>query len=172
MGDRLLESRAAQRLVARLAPPLDREIIEAGLSEMMRDRLRLARETLGLVAQDFCGAAVERIVNPANLDRPSARKRGESTIDIVIAVAAFSITRGASAASGAAKNKIPRSEPCGLSLPVSPRPFPISSVHPIALRVLLDSLGSGVLGVALIKRRGIAPPDRLHEHIDVAAPEF
>ena len=31
MGDRLLEGRAAQRLVARLAPPFDREIVEAGL---------------------------------------------------------------------------------------------------------------------------------------------
>ena len=41
MGDRLLEGRAAQRLVARLAPPFDREIVEAGLSEMMRDRLGL-----------------------------------------------------------------------------------------------------------------------------------
>ena len=47
MGDRLLEGRAAQRLVARLAPPFDREIVEAGLSEMMRDRLRLGRCALG-----------------------------------------------------------------------------------------------------------------------------
>ena len=31
MGDRLLEGRAAQRLIARLAPPFDREIVEAGL---------------------------------------------------------------------------------------------------------------------------------------------
>ena len=41
MGDRLLEGRAAQRLVARLAPPFDREIVEAGLGEMMRDRFGL-----------------------------------------------------------------------------------------------------------------------------------
>ena len=31
MGDRLLEGGAAQRLVARLAPPFDRQIVEAGL---------------------------------------------------------------------------------------------------------------------------------------------
>ena len=31
MGDRLLEGRAAQGLVARLAPPFDREIVEPGL---------------------------------------------------------------------------------------------------------------------------------------------
>ena len=30
MGDRLLEGRAAQRLVARLAPPFDAEIVEPG----------------------------------------------------------------------------------------------------------------------------------------------
>ena len=58
MGDRLLEGRAAQRLVARLAPPFDREIVEAGLSEMMGDRLGLGRRA---VAQDFGGAAVQRL---------------------------------------------------------------------------------------------------------------
>ena len=41
MGDRLLEGRAAQGLVARLAPPFDREIVEAGLGEMMGDRFGL-----------------------------------------------------------------------------------------------------------------------------------
>ena len=41
MGDRLLEGRAAQRLVARLAPPFDGEIVEAGLGEMMGDRFGL-----------------------------------------------------------------------------------------------------------------------------------
>ena len=41
MGDRLLEGRAAQRLVARLAPPFDREVVEAGLGEMMGDRFGL-----------------------------------------------------------------------------------------------------------------------------------
>ena len=41
MGDRLLEGRAPQGLVARLAPPFDGEIVEARLCEMARDRLRL-----------------------------------------------------------------------------------------------------------------------------------
>ena len=61
MGDRLLEGRAAQRLVARLAPPFDREIVEAGLGEMMGDDFRLGRGALGLIAQDFGGAAVQRL---------------------------------------------------------------------------------------------------------------
>src|SRR5262249_33784853 len=42
MGDRLLEGSAAQRLVARLAPPFDRCIGETGLSEVMRQNFRLA----------------------------------------------------------------------------------------------------------------------------------
>ena len=41
MRNRLLEGRAAQSLVARLAPPLDGEIVETRLGEMMRDRLGL-----------------------------------------------------------------------------------------------------------------------------------
>ena len=61
MGDRLLEGRAAQGLVARLAPPFDREIVEAGLGEMMGDDFRLGRGALGLIAQDFGGAAVQRL---------------------------------------------------------------------------------------------------------------
>ena len=61
MGDRLLEGGAAERLVARLAPPLDREVVEAGLSEMVGDDFRLGRGALGRVAQDFRGAAVQRL---------------------------------------------------------------------------------------------------------------
>ena len=61
MGDRLLEGRAAQSLVARLAPPFDREIVEAGLSEMMGKRFRLGRRPFGLVAQNFSSAAVQRL---------------------------------------------------------------------------------------------------------------
>ena len=61
MGDRFLEGRAAERLIARLAPPFDREIAEAGLSEMMGERLRLGRRALRTVAQDFSGAAVQRL---------------------------------------------------------------------------------------------------------------
>ncbi len=41
MGDCLLEGRAAQSLVARLAPPFDRKIAETGLDEMMGDRFGL-----------------------------------------------------------------------------------------------------------------------------------
>ena len=57
MGDRLLEGRAAQRLVARLAPPFDGEIVEAGLGEMMRDRFGLGVR----VAQRLGGAAMQRL---------------------------------------------------------------------------------------------------------------
>ena len=41
MRDRLLKGGAPQSLVARLAPPLDREVTEAGLGEVMGDRLWL-----------------------------------------------------------------------------------------------------------------------------------
>ena len=61
MGDRLLKRRAAERLVARLAPPFDSEIVEAGLGEMPSDELRLGRRALGLVAQNLRGAAVQRL---------------------------------------------------------------------------------------------------------------
>ena len=54
--------RAAQGLVARLAPPFDREIVEAGLGEMMGDDLGLRRRALGIFAQDFGGAAVQALV--------------------------------------------------------------------------------------------------------------
>ena len=57
MGDRLLEGRAAERLVARLAPPFDGEIVEPGLREMMGDRLGLGPG----VAQRLGGAAVQRM---------------------------------------------------------------------------------------------------------------
>ena len=48
MGDRLLERGAPQRLVAGLAPPFDREVVEAGLREMMGDDFRLGRGAVGL----------------------------------------------------------------------------------------------------------------------------
>jgi hypothetical protein len=41
MGNRLLEGRAAQSLVSRLAPPFDCRIVEGGLGEMMGDRFGL-----------------------------------------------------------------------------------------------------------------------------------
>ena len=58
MGDRLLKRRAAQRLVAGLAPPLDRKIVEAGLREMMGDRLGFGRRA---VAQDFGSLRMQRL---------------------------------------------------------------------------------------------------------------
>jgi hypothetical protein len=61
MGDRLLEGRAAQRLIARLAPPLDREIVEPGLGEMVRDRLGLGGPVVRIVAQEFGGAPVQSL---------------------------------------------------------------------------------------------------------------
>ena len=56
MGDRLLEGRAAERLVARSSPPFDGEVVEAGLREMVRDHFRRGRGALGIVAQNFGGA--------------------------------------------------------------------------------------------------------------------
>src|ERR1700722_14087412 len=61
MRDRLLEGGAAQRLVARLAPPFDREFVEARFSKMMGDDFRLRRRGLGLSDQDFRRAAVQRL---------------------------------------------------------------------------------------------------------------
>ena len=61
MGDRFLEGRAAKGLVARFAPPFDREVIEACRGEVMGDCLRLGCGALGLIAQDFGGAAVQRL---------------------------------------------------------------------------------------------------------------
>ena len=60
MGDRLLEGRAAQRLVARLAPPFDGEIVQAGFGEVMGDRFGLSVGG----EQRVGGAAVERL--PSN----------------------------------------------------------------------------------------------------------
>ena len=58
MSDRLLERRAAQGLIARLAPPFDREFVEAGLGEMMGDRLGFGRRAF---AQDFGSLRMERL---------------------------------------------------------------------------------------------------------------
>ena len=41
----LLEGGAAQRLVAGLAPPFDRWLVETGLGQMMGDEFRLGRGT-------------------------------------------------------------------------------------------------------------------------------
>ena len=67
MGDRLLERRAAQGLIAGLTPPFDGEIVKSGFGEMMGDDFRLGRGALGLIAQDFGGAAVQRL--PAALEQ-------------------------------------------------------------------------------------------------------
>jgi hypothetical protein len=61
MGDRFLEGRAPQSLIARPAPPFDREITEAGLGEMMRDGFGLGRRAFAFVAEDFARSAVERL---------------------------------------------------------------------------------------------------------------
>jgi hypothetical protein len=59
MGERLLERRTAQGLIARFAPPCDCQLAETGLGEMMGDDFRLGRGALGLIAQEFSGAAVQ-----------------------------------------------------------------------------------------------------------------
>ena len=61
MGDRLLEGGAAKGLVASLAPPFDREVVEVSLSEMMGDDFGLRRGALRLTAQDLGGAPVQRL---------------------------------------------------------------------------------------------------------------
>jgi hypothetical protein len=65
MGDRLLEGRAPQRLVARLAPPFDREVVETCLGEMMRDRLGFClgfAERLRRAAMQRLAPALEQAV--------------------------------------------------------------------------------------------------------------
>src|ERR1700722_5654015 len=61
MRDRLLERRAAQRLAARLTPPLDGEIVEPSLRQMMRDDFGLGGRASRIVAQDFRGMPVQRL---------------------------------------------------------------------------------------------------------------
>ena len=61
MGDRLLEGRAAQSLVARFAPPFDGQLVEIGLRKVVRDQFGLGRRALGIVAQRLGRAAVQRL---------------------------------------------------------------------------------------------------------------
>jgi hypothetical protein len=72
VGDRLLERRAAKGLVARLAPPFDREIIETGFGEMMGDRfgfgIRVAQR-LGRAAMERLAAALEQALVGCVLDQ-------------------------------------------------------------------------------------------------------
>jgi hypothetical protein len=58
MGNRLLECGAAKGLVARLAPPFDRKIVEARLGEVMRDRLGFGRCAF---TQDFGRTGMQRL---------------------------------------------------------------------------------------------------------------
>ena len=60
MGDRLLEGRAAKGLIAGLAPPFDREVVEASLGKMMGYDFRLEPGGLWLIAKDFGGPVVQR----------------------------------------------------------------------------------------------------------------
>ena len=61
MRDSFLERRAAQRPVARLAPPFDGEVVKARFGEMMGDDFRLGRGALPLSDQDFRGATMQRL---------------------------------------------------------------------------------------------------------------
>ena len=61
MGNRLLKGGAAERLVARLAPPFDGQVVEPRLGEMMRDHLGLSDRSFRIVAQKFRSAAVQRL---------------------------------------------------------------------------------------------------------------
>ena len=87
MGGGLLEGRAAQSVVARLAPPFDRGVVEPGLGEMMRDRFRLA----GPLADraEFGGAPVQRL--PAALQQALVRR----VLDQRVLEAIFSLRRSA-----------------------------------------------------------------------------
>ena len=75
MGNRLLERRTAQRLIARLPPPPDSEIVEPSLREVMRDDFRFSHRSLWIVAQEFGGeverlaAALEQTVRGGVLDQ-------------------------------------------------------------------------------------------------------
>ena len=58
MGDRLLEGGSPQSLIAGLAPPFDRKIVEASLGEMMGDGLGFGRCAF---AQDFGCPGMQRL---------------------------------------------------------------------------------------------------------------
>ena len=86
MGDRLLEGRAAKRLVARLTPPFDRDIVEAGLGEMMGDRFglgvgvaqRLGRAAVKRLAAALEQALVGRVLDQRVLETIGGGRRGAS----------------------------------------------------------------------------------------------
>jgi len=69
MGSGLLERRAAHGLVAGLAPPFDRRLVEPGLGQMVCDEFRLGRgDRRELSAQDIGDLPVE--------DLPPAPEQG------------------------------------------------------------------------------------------------
>ena len=57
MRNRFLEGGAAKRLIASLAPPFDRDVVETGFGEMMSDRFGLAVR----IAQRLGRASVKRL---------------------------------------------------------------------------------------------------------------
>ena len=73
MGDRLLEGGAAQSLVAGLAPPFDRQIVEPSLGEVMGDRLGFGRcafaQDLGCTGMQRLAATLEQAVVGGILDQ-------------------------------------------------------------------------------------------------------
>src|ERR1700722_6341510 len=72
MRDRLLKRRAAQSLIPRLAPPFDREVVEPGLGEVMRDSLGLRAskdERLRCPAVQRLAAALEQAIVGRVLDQ-------------------------------------------------------------------------------------------------------
>jgi len=69
MGGGLLERRTAQGLVAGLAPPFDRRLVDPGLGQMMGDEFRLGRRDRGEIsAQDIGDLPVQ--------DLPPALEQG------------------------------------------------------------------------------------------------
>ena len=61
MRDGLLEGGSAKRLVAGLAPPFDRQIVEPSPGEVMGDRLRFGGGMFRLFAQNFGSATMQNL---------------------------------------------------------------------------------------------------------------
>src|SRR5580704_4689991 len=73
MSDRFLERRTAQGLVAGLAPPFNRQVVEARLGEMMRDGLGFGRcvfaQTFGCPGMQPLAATLEQTLVGCILDQ-------------------------------------------------------------------------------------------------------
>ena len=65
MGGGLLERRTAERLVAGLAPPFDRRLVETGLGQMMGDDFRLGRDDCRELAAQGIGDLPVQDLPPA-----------------------------------------------------------------------------------------------------------